>query len=173
MHRKEIASLVDFYHTSHGVKWKVKKNWCTPHLLRDWFGLSVNRFGFIVKLIIPNNNLLGSIPDSIDNLTNLRELDLRYNQLTGSIPSSICQLEHLTHLHLHCNRLGGPIPELIGNLKSLVILDLRSNQLTGSIPESIVELKHLNYIAFTSNLLKLPSKQELKEKLCWCRSVVL
>jgi hypothetical protein len=171
--RKETAALVDFYHTSHGVKWKVKKNWCTPHPLRDWLGVSVNKFDFIIKLVMPSNNLLGSIPDSIDQLTNLRELDLRYNQLTGSIPASICNLEKLTHLHLHCNRLLGPIPENIGQLKSLAVLDLRSNQLSGVIPESITELKLLNYVALTSNVFKLPTKQEMKQKLPWCRSIVL
>jgi hypothetical protein len=58
-------------------------------------------------------------------------------------------------------------------LKSLAVLDLRSNQLSGVIPESITELKLLNYVALTSNVLKLPTKQEMKQKLPWCRSIVL
>ena len=42
------------------------------------------------SLYLDYNDLTGSIPSEIGNLTNLIHLDLNYNQLTGSIPSLYC-----------------------------------------------------------------------------------
>jgi hypothetical protein len=42
-------------------------------------------------------------------------LDLSYNQLTGSIPPEIGNLTNLTHLYLNDNQLSGIIPDEICN----------------------------------------------------------
>jgi len=41
------------------------------------------------------------------------------NQLTGSIPGEIGNLSNLLDLVLSSNRLSGPIPPELGNLKSV------------------------------------------------------
>jgi Leucine-rich repeat (LRR) protein len=64
-------------------------------------------------------------------------LDLGRNQLTGSIPSEIWNLTNLTNLRLRSNQLTGSIPTEIGNLTNLTYLELTSNQLTGIIPDEI------------------------------------
>ena len=71
---------------------------------------------------------------------NTTELDLYNNQLTGSIPPEIGNLTNLTYLNLGINQLTGSIPPEIGNLTNLVQLGLYENQLTGEIPESICDL---------------------------------
>ena len=60
----------------------------------------------------PSVNLWG-VDYSIENTT---ELDLGYNQLTGSIPPEIGNLTNLESLHLNNNQLTGMIPESICNL---------------------------------------------------------
>ena len=75
-------------------------------------------------------NLWG-VDYSIENTT---ELSLSSNQLTGSIPPEIGNLTNLTSLGLYENQLTGSIPSEIGNLTNLTRLYLGSNQLTGSIP---------------------------------------
>ena len=67
-------------------------------------------------------------------------LDLSDNQLTGSIPPEIGNLTNLTYLSLSSNQLTGEIPPEIGNLTNLTSLQLSYNQLTGEIPESICDL---------------------------------
>jgi Leucine-rich repeat (LRR) protein len=86
------------------------------------------------------DDLTGSIPPEIGNLTNLTWLDLANCQLTGSIPSEICNLTNMTHLGLFGNQLTGEIPPEIGNMTNLTGLDLKMNQLTGEIPETICDL---------------------------------
>jgi ribosomal protein L13E len=170
--RTEQSLSVELFNSTQGHQWKLKRNWCTPAPLSQWFGLSVNRLDRIVKIQLPMNNLTGEIPTSIDSLIHLRELDLRYNQLFGIIPVTIGNLKQLTHLYLHCNRLTGSIPESVTDLARLELLDLRSNQLTGTLPADIVQLTNLQYLAITSNFIKVPSKQAVKNKIPWCRVVI-
>ena len=57
-----------------------------------------------------NNNLKGSIPESIGNLVNLKNLDLSNNNLSGQIPEDFAKLENIWHLNLSKNDLCGEIP---------------------------------------------------------------
>jgi len=72
-------------------------------------------------------------------------LGLGNNQLIGSIPSEISNLTNLERLYLHNNQLTGSIPPEIGNLTNLERLSLHVNQLSGEIPEGICELTNLNW----------------------------
>ena len=112
------------------------------------------------SLILYNNQLTGSIPPEIGDLTNLTYLVLYNNQLTGSIPSEIGNLTNLTDLNLKENQLTGEIPPEIGNMTNLTYLWLNENQLTGEIPESICDLNidwsHDGYFQITDNQLCPP-----------------
>ncbi|MCH2406317.1 MAG: leucine-rich repeat domain-containing protein, partial [Nitrosopumilus sp.] len=87
-----------------------------------------------------NNQLTGSIPSEICNLTNLTELNLSNNQFTGSFPSEIGNLTNLEILDLSRNSIYGSIPSEIGNLTNLTGLDLGGNELTGEILDSICDI---------------------------------
>ena len=78
-------------------------------------------------------------------------LDLSYNQLTGSIPPEIGNLTNLTNLTIYNNQLTGSIPPEIGNLTNLIRLDLSENQLRGVIPDSICELTNLTWYSSTTD----------------------
>ena len=70
-------------------------------------------------------------------MSNLTQLILGSNQLTGSIPPEIGNLTNLEVLWLSDNQLTGSIPPEIGNLTNLIGLRLNDNQLTGIIPDEI------------------------------------
>ncbi|GLT51973.1 hypothetical protein SLA2020_253420 [Shorea laevis] len=98
-----------------------------------------------------SGNQLGSIPDSIGQLSKLESMDLSGNQL-GSIPDSIGQLSKLESMYLFGNQLRS-IPDSIGQLSKLESMDLSQNQL-GSIPDSIGQLSKLEIMDLSGNQLR-------------------
>jgi tRNA A-37 threonylcarbamoyl transferase component Bud32 len=95
---------------------------------------------------------IGSIPESIGNLTKLQSINL-HGKVTGEIPRSIGNLEELTILLLDGNEIEGPIPPELGLASKLTVVDLSNNQLTGSVPDSIANLTSLKEFAVRDNQL--------------------
>ena len=121
------------------------------------------------SLKLQTQQLSGSIPSEIGNLTNLTHLQLNHNQLTGEIPPEIGNLTNLTYLHLSSNGLTGTIPPEIGNLTNLSRLYLSENQLTGSIPPEIGNLTNLTVLYLRNNQLtgEIPSEIGNLTNLGW------
>jgi hypothetical protein len=95
------------------------------------------------RLYLSENELSGSIPAQLGSLSQLNLLLLDRNQITGSIPSEIGDMSNLTILDLEHNLLAGEIPSDIGALPSLSRLELRGNQLSGEIPHGLGSLSTL------------------------------
>jgi hypothetical protein len=148
---KDSLALAEFFDSTNGYYWTNFTNWKTSPL-EDWFGvfLQNNR---VSTLQLPNNNLVGKMPESIGDIDSLGYLYLNQNQLTGPIPSSIGNLTNLISLRLCFNQLTGSIPTGIGNLPALLYLNLEYNQLSGSIPSSIENLKNLEDFHIFNNQL--------------------
>ncbi|XP_054816931.1 receptor-like protein EIX2 [Prosopis cineraria] len=104
----------------------------------------------LVSLKLSSNHLQGSIPDGIQNLTLIEDLDLSSNLFNSSIPNWLYSLNHLTSLRLSSNQLHGTISYAIGNLTSMVTLDLSENQLEGPIPSSLRNLCSLKSVSFSN-----------------------
>ncbi len=85
---------------------------------------------------------LRSIPDTIGNLSNLRELDLSDNNLE-TLPESIGYLKKLEELYLSGNRNFRRLPDSIGDLENLETLELEETNLE-SLPESMGKLTKLS-----------------------------
>ena len=107
---EDRAVLVEFYNATNGPNWADNTNWNSSESLYFWYGVSTNHSDRVESLLLPGNQLSGSIPSSLGNLTRLRELSLDDNQLSGSIPSSLGSLAELELLYLRGNRLSGSIP---------------------------------------------------------------
>ncbi|XP_059441810.1 receptor-like protein 56 [Corylus avellana] len=80
-------------------------------------------------------------------------IDLSSNQLTGSIPSEMGDLSYLRFLNLSKNFLTGPIPNSFRNLKNVESLDLSQNKLSGKIPHELVGLTSLSTFSVAYNNL--------------------
>lgn len=117
-----------------------------------WYGISCTD-GHVTAVGLSNNQLIGSIPPPVGNLTSLQNLDLYKNQLTGEIPVELGNLVHLQYLRLSSNQLSGNIPSTLGNLINLQNLILYENQLSGSIPLGLGSLANLQVISLDKNLL--------------------
>lgn len=65
---------------------------------------------YLLNLDLHSNQLDGTIPSTLGNLTNLHSLDLSRNMLSGQIPPALGDLKNLTHFNVSYNNLSGPIP---------------------------------------------------------------
>ena len=83
------------------------------------------------------NQLDGSIPPSIGNLSLLSHLDVNTNNLTGEIPEAMGRLDHIQHLQLSINSLKGIVPMQLYNRSTLVFFAFAKNDLYGEIPSDI------------------------------------
>ncbi|XLT02846.1 hypothetical protein HN51_052197 [Arachis hypogaea] len=61
-------------------------------------------------LDLGNNQLSGSIPPELGNLTELVNMNLQSNDLTGRLPPGLGNLKYLQELRLDRNKLQGPVP---------------------------------------------------------------
>ncbi|KAH0852243.1 hypothetical protein HID58_094144 [Brassica napus] len=100
------------------------------------------------------NQIFGTIPSSLGDLSSLVALNLSWNQLQGHLPGSLGKkMNALTFLSFANNNLTGQIPEGFGQLHSLQVLDLSSNSLSGGIPHDFVNLKNLTVLLLNNNNL--------------------
>ncbi len=149
----ECEALVAFYNSTNGPGWTDNTNWNTTSSVQSWFGVSVPSPGYVSALVLTSNNLAGSIPPEIENLSQLQILRLYNNQLTGAIPTELGNLSQLTRIELGQNQLTGVIPTELGNLSQLTVLFLNRNQLTGTIPTELGNLSQLMRLNLSNNQL--------------------
>ncbi len=168
-HPDDYTALRALYLSTGGDRWTDNTNWPdsatfaanpTPPAGTDmgsWFGITANN-GRVEKISFDiidqtSNNLVGTIPTELGNLSKLKTLNLPNNKLTGSIPAEIGDLKNLTYLYLVNNQLTGSIPAEIGDLTDLIDLFLGFNKLVGNIPAEIGDLTNLNSLGLSANQL--------------------
>ena len=88
---------------------------------------------------------VGTIPENIGDLADLKVIDLSGNTLSGTIPESLSTISTMVDINFSGNKLTGPLPAYIYNQKvnvtypigtTLRSLDISYNSLTGDIPET-------------------------------------
>ena len=108
----ECAAWVELFDETKGSDWNMCKYRLDPCACNG-SGFIACSNNHITALDFPNgNNMQGSLPESLKDLTELTRLSLPGNKLTGSIPASLKGLGKLTTLELYANELTGLVPEL-------------------------------------------------------------
>jgi len=160
----EREALIALYNSTDGDNWVDNSGWKTPPLHTDGFAMPGTECSWdymacdfgnttIQFIWLDDNQLSGSIPPELGNLTNLQWIDFSGNELTGPIPRELGSLVNLRDLALDENQLTGSIPPELGNLVNLQDLYLSHNQLTGSIPTQLGNLANLQELGLSSNQL--------------------
>ncbi|KAL7175110.1 hypothetical protein ACSBR2_028836 [Camellia fascicularis] len=102
--------------------------------------------------IIPGR-IIGTLPNSISQLKNLRFLGISRNFISSDIPASLGQIQGLRTLDLSFNQFSGTIPCSIGTLLALPNLILNNNRLSNSNPHFSSQSQTLTWLDFKYNNL--------------------
>ena len=114
--RSERSILESFYKALDGDKWEHKENWLSDKPLNEWYGITTDEKGKVVKIQLSDT-------------------------MTGKVPANLKHLKKLQSLHLDC--MAGGIRLEVNNYPSLKELGLHGyiNQLT---VENCSELEKLS-----------------------------
>jgi hypothetical protein len=173
--RSDSLALVALYNSTGGENWNRKANWLTGPL-NTWENVTVQNGRVVILNFGWDNNMVGTLPNDIGNLTAIKWFVAPNNiGLTGIIPSSIGNLTNLENLSFYNCNLSGNIPEVILNLNKLATIELSNNNFdaapmpdfgqltqlstllidncnfTGDIPASLSNLTHLVNLSMSNN----------------------
>jgi Leucine-rich repeat (LRR) protein len=149
----EREFLIEFFNATNGYEWKKNDSWLTSESICTWYGIVCNAENRISLLSLQRNNLYGTIPATINKLSQLQYLDLSLNLLFGVIPKSIGDIKSLKTINLASNKLASPIPTSIAQLYNLEEFNLAANQVLGSIPPQLGQLSKLKMLNLAYNQL--------------------
>ncbi|XP_047085414.1 putative receptor-like protein kinase At3g47110 [Lolium rigidum] len=113
----------------------------------------------IQQLQFSSNDISGTIPPSLANITVLKKISFAFNRIHGSIPDELAKLDGLEILYVGSNNLVGRFPAAILNLTSLIGLGLNTNMLGGELPPDLGNsLPNLQILSFAQNFFhgKIP-----------------
>lgn len=149
----DYDALVSFYNALNGDNWNNNTNWLdTTKPLSTWYGITETS-GRVTNIKLEQNNLTGSLPITIGDLTNLRVLNLAENNISGEIPKELGNVISLLWIDFQFNSLSGTIPQEFTNLFTLNGLILSHNQLSGAIPD-FTQLAILNELWLDNNFFQ-------------------
>lgn len=150
--QEECEALEALWDSTAGADWTDNTSWDTLIDANRWHGIWASG-GHVTRVIPFDNNLVGTIPPQLGNLSMMTFLALYQNQLTGPIPPELGNLSLLRDLDLHDNQLEGTLPPELGNMTTLVNLILNNNQFTGSLTPELGQLANLGRLSLHHNQL--------------------
>jgi hypothetical protein len=130
--QEECQALLDLNQSTNGPK-----GWGEDNSICSWRGITCQS-GSVTSISLGKNQLSGSIPDTLGNLSNLQYLYLHSNELSGSIPDTLGNLSNLQMLFLYSNELSGSIPTSLANLTIVQNVRIDSNQLDTNVTDQVL-----------------------------------
>ena len=127
--RAEYDALIALYQATNGANWTNNTGWrnAVPGVVQDvsgWYGVTVDATGRVTRIFLYNNQLSGTIPPQLSNLTALQRLNLGNNkQISGPIPGELGSLTQLLALKANNGTVNwndnnykklGPLGERLG-----------------------------------------------------------
>jgi Leucine-rich repeat (LRR) protein len=139
---QDSISLVRLFLSANSKDWT--KTWNLNSSLNNWFGVTLNTSGRVIKLEMPNNNLTGTLPAELASLCALQVLNLSNNKIGGTLPTQMFQMTSLVDIKLNMNQFTGQIPRFY--TYTLTNFEMSNNQFSGVFPniDSCYYLQTLN-----------------------------
>ncbi|KAM3245340.1 hypothetical protein ACQJBY_056579 [Aegilops geniculata] len=113
------------------------------------------------ELQLSRSGWVGSIPSDLSNMTSLEVIDFSFNQLVGLLPNKLENLCNLTRMRFDGNNIGSSIGEFMGRLpkcswNTLQELSVGSGNMTGNLPIWIGNMSSLIVLEASENMLTGP-----------------
>ncbi|CAN1187581.1 Probable LRR receptor-like serine/threonine-protein kinase At3g47570 [Linum perenne] len=148
---------------------RVLSSWNDSIHFCEWYGVSCSRRhrGKVSALLLPYQELSGSVSPHIGNLSFLKVLNLSNNILYGEIPASIFNISSLIQIWFGANQFHGSLPWNLGtSLPNLEKFDVFNNNLIGRLPPSLsnasnLVILQLNVNNFTGSVPSMANSNKL------------
>ena len=88
----DVGVLSHLYATTNGPDWTRSEEWLASSALGEWYGVTADSLGRVLRLDLTSNGLMGHIPTDIGNLTQVGGLRIGSNALYGRLPLSLTRL---------------------------------------------------------------------------------
>ena len=179
--KDDRSVLTEVYVALAGEGWERSDNWLDTNDYCSWYGVvcwdtSDSKRGRVRKLLLPNNGLQGTMPDTIFSMHHLTTIDISRNDVVFSF-RNIGNSEHMFHINvaatltndfdgienaneffheLYADQLplGGTLPHEITHLDTLNILSLQECGLSGEIPTKLTRMNSLQELYLSGNNLR-------------------
>ncbi|XP_021832499.1 receptor-like protein 12 [Prunus avium] len=90
----------------------------------------------LILLLLGSNSFHGMMPQSYNNRSSLRMIDVSHNQLQGQLPKSLANCVMLEYLVVSNNQFSDVFPIWLGTLPELKLLAMRHNRFNSVIGQS-------------------------------------
>ncbi|MBN2000343.1 PKD domain-containing protein [candidate division KSB1 bacterium] len=147
----DSLALVALYHSTNGPAWTDHTNWLTGPV-DTWHGIEIENCR-VKGVRLGINNLTGTLPPEIGDLTAMEVLYLRDNAIEGTIPPELGKCQASIYIDISNNLITGPIPPELGQLSNCTDLIIEGCELIGTIPPEIGDLGLLEHLSFGRNNL--------------------
>ncbi|XP_059429372.1 probable LRR receptor-like serine/threonine-protein kinase At1g06840 isoform X2 [Corylus avellana] len=102
-------------------------------------------------LLLSGNKLTGPLPEELGSLSKLNRIQIDQNHISGSIPISFSNLNKAKHFHMNNNSISGQIPPKLSKLPILVHLLVDNNNLSGHLPSEFSKMPNLRILQLDNN----------------------
>jgi len=159
---RQRSYLNRLFEISDGRRWINNDGWNTTTPVCQWYGISCDRQGEVMRIELEANNLVGRIPKSIYEFPELIKIDLKNNKIRdGGFEGLKSELvsQKLEELNLAGNVLTD-VKGIGSAPASLKFLHFTDNQLSGTFPKELFELDKMLefYLSFNRFSGTLPTQ---------------
>eukprot|EP00977_Amphora_coffeiformis_P016703 scaffold5237_cov179-Amphora_coffeaeformis.AAC.16 len=135
-----------FYYATNGAGWERNAGWLDDGDECQWYSKVLapcTSGGQLVRLNLPNNNLIGELPNELGLLSSIVEIHLGSNDLVGQVPTTFGNLKNIITINLSWTSIDGYIPPSLGEARLLENINLVGTSISGLIPVELGGLTNL------------------------------
>lgn len=179
--KDDRSVLVELYVETQGEKWDRSDNWLKEDDFCTWYGVECwdigdSKTGRVRKIMLPNNGLVGTIPETMYSMHHLTTVDFSRNEIVLPF-TNIGEAQHIFSVNVAKTRtkdfdgiedatdffhelfadqtpISGSFPTEILAVQSLKILSLQECDLSGALPDKLFDLVSLEELYLSNNNLR-------------------